>query len=50
MNVLCYGDNLDSLRAFGVPPTNITLPQAEQVKGEGDRCPDAVCRVDKLHI
>jgi len=37
MNVLYYGDNLDILREYGVPPTNITLPQAERVKGRGER-------------
>ena len=46
MNVLYYGDNLEILRtieellvgkAFHMPPTNITLAQAQRVKGQGRR-------------
>jgi hypothetical protein len=37
MNTLYYGDNLAIVRGFGVPPTNITLPQAERVREQGRR-------------
>lgn len=36
-NILHYGDNLDRRRAFRVPPTNITLAQAQRVKEKGER-------------